>query len=255
MFEKETKALIDALGFEFKGGFLAGGAINSVFTNRAIHDFDLYFKSKEKFIDALNLAYDEGMWCVGLSNRAITFKGPGNGDTYQLMRMDWFETPAAIFDRFDFTCCMAAIDLDSGEMTRHDDFIMDTSRRVLRFNPRTLYPMASALRVLKYQSRGYTIEKSEMTKILATVATSGVSSWDQLADQLGGHYGESVMIDKDKPFTPENISAAIDNAIAAPHIDMPANAEAAEVALFGLSPSVITDAAKSVKNEDFDAIL
>jgi hypothetical protein len=202
-FHSEVAHLKKALKRNFKGCFLAGWAITSLFTNRKIRDYDLYFKNKERFLDALRWTYDAGSWCVAITPRAITFID-NNEIVYQLMSFAWFETAEQIFDRFDFTCCMAAIDLESDALLRHKDFIRDLAKRSLRFNHTTDFPIGSALRVKKYQSRGYTIEDSEFLKVMLACSFKEIKTWDDLKNQIGGQYGEAVVMDTSREFTLEN---------------------------------------------------
>jgi hypothetical protein len=82
------------------------------------------------------------------------------------------------------------------------------SQRFLRFNPGTRYPLASATRVLKYQQRGYTIGKGDMMKIAIAVRGVKIDTWDDLKDQIGGAYGDKVVLgNEDTPFT---LAAAIE---------------------------------------------
>lgn len=193
---------------KFRGAILAGGALTSVFTRQKINDFDLYFKSKEAFEAALETAYDDGMWCVDVSKRSVTF---ASGNTvHQFMHFDFFPTAEDIFSCFDFTCCMAAFDFDEDKFILHDDFLTHCSQRFLRFNPGTRYPLASAVRVLKYQDRGYTIGKGDMTRIAMACRGVKIESWEDLKDQIGGAYGEKIAINADGEFSTEAAIAALD---------------------------------------------
>jgi len=210
-YAEEIKALKSKTGV-LKGCFLAGGAITSMFSGKNIRDYDLYFKNKEAFVDALQAAYDDGWWCLSVTPRAITFI-ENNETIFQLMCFDWFETAQAIFDRFDFTCCMAAIDLETDEFFRHPDFIRDVARRRLQFNHGTAFPLGSAMRVRKYQSRGYAIEDSEYLKILIACSFKKVESWDELKQQIGGQYGEAMMLDTSKEFNLRNAIESLESSL------------------------------------------
>ena len=94
-FEREKQYLLRQMGwFKPSGSILAGGAITSTFTNQQIADFDLYFKSKAAFIEAVRGAYDDGLWCISSSGRAITFSD--NGTIYQMMHFSFFDSAEAI---------------------------------------------------------------------------------------------------------------------------------------------------------------
>jgi hypothetical protein len=191
------------------GAFVAGGAITSIFTAQPVNDVDIYFKSREAFEEAVKDSYDVGDWCVDVSKRAVTFaNGPR---VMQFMHFDFFPNAAAIFDAFDFTCCMGAFDFDADEFVLHDDFMRHCAQRFLRFHPGTRYPLASATRILKYQDRGYTIGKGDILRIVLAARRVKIDSWEDLRDQIGGAYGDKVVLNG------ENQPFSIDAAIAALH--------------------------------------
>ncbi len=200
-FSAEVETLIKGVG-TIKDCFLAGGAITSLFANRKIRDYDLYFKNKEAF-EAVRGMYEDGCWCVAITPRAITFI-ENNATVYQLMSFSWFRTADQIFDKFDFTCVMAAIDLETKEFFRHRDFLRDLAKRKLRFNHRTEFPIGSALRVRKYQDRGYSMDDSEYLKVMLACAFKEIKTWDELKNQIGGQYGGAVVMDTSKDFTLQN---------------------------------------------------
>jgi hypothetical protein len=202
------KNQIRCAGYPFAGAYIAGGALTSVFTGKPINDVDFYFKSRAHFEEAIFQCYEEGFWCVATSKRAVTFK---DGDhTYQLMYFDFFPTAGDIFKAFDFTACMGAVDLDADELILHDDFMKHNSQRFLRFNHGTRYPLASATRVLKYQSRGYTIGKGDILKIALACRGVKIDSWDDLKDQIGGAYGDKVeLAGEEQEFNLENAIASL----------------------------------------------
>lgn len=210
MTQQHTKELekIKAACYHFfpKGAFIAGGALTSVFTGQHINDVDMYFKTKEDFLQAVCHAYDERLWCVAATDRAVTFMGRNN-EVIQLMHFDFFETAEAIFDAFDYTVCMAAYDLDKEEFIFHDDFMKHSAQRFLRFHSGTRYPYGSLMRVLKYQQRGFTIGKGDLLRIGLCCSQVPIESWDDLAAAIGGQYGDKAKIETNEPFS---MQAAID---------------------------------------------
>ncbi|MDX0897469.1 hypothetical protein GOD90_10745 [Sinorhizobium medicae] len=206
---KAEAAKIKQACYPIPGAFAAGGAVTSVFTNRDINDVDVYFKSREAFEFAVAQAYEEGWWCVSSSKRAVTFSDNG-GVPVQFMHFDFFPTAQAIFDAFDFTVVMGALDFDTDEFAFHDDFLKHNSQRFLRFHPGTRYPLASATRVLKYQERGYTIGKGDILKIALASRKVKIDTWEELKDQIGGAYGEKVVLaGEDKEFSLDAAIAAL----------------------------------------------
>lgn len=189
-YKSEKKKLLE-FG-KFAGAICAGGAITSVFTNKPINDIDLYFKSKDDFSNAVESAYDDGLWCVDVSARSVTFVDGGR--VVQFMHFKFFDDVSDIFNSFDFTICMGAYEYSAGEFKLHDDFMRHNSQKFLKFNSGTDFPLASATRVLKYQDRGYTIGKGEVLKIALSCKKIEINSWDDLKNQIGGAYGEKVII-------------------------------------------------------------
>lgn len=190
-----------------EGAFVAGGAVTSVFTGKVINDVDIYFKSREAFEYAVAEAYENGFWCVAATKRAVTFVDHG-GVPIQFMHFDFFPTAQDIFAAFDFTVVMGALDFDTGEFVFHEDFLKHNSQRFLRFHPGTRFPLASATRVLKYQTRGYTIGKGDILKIALASRKVKIDTWEELKDQIGGAYGEKVVLaGEDKEFS---LDAAIE---------------------------------------------
>lgn len=188
--------LVRAKAYPYEQAFVAGGALTSVFTAQPVNDADIYFKSRAAFEKAVFQSYEEGFWCVDASKRAVTFSDNGSY-IYQLMHFDFFPTAESIFAAFDYTINMAALDLDSNEFIFHDDFLKHCSQRFLRFNRGTRYPLASLARVLKYQQRGYTIGKGDILKIALACRGVRLESWDDLKDQIGGAYGNKVVLESE----------------------------------------------------------
>jgi hypothetical protein len=202
------KLQIRAAGYPYKGAYIAGGALTSVFTGKQINDVDFYFKSRRDFKEAIFQSYEESFWCVATSKRAVTFSD--NNRIYQLMYFDFFPTAEDIFKAFDFTACMGAVDLDADELVLHPDFMKHNSQRFLRFNAGRRYPLASATRVLKYQQRGYTIGKGDILKIALACRGVKIETWDDLKDQIGGAYGEKVALSgEEQEFNLENAIASL----------------------------------------------
>lgn len=224
----ELRKIMEAASqFRVPGAFIAGGALTSAFTNSEIKDTDMYFKSKAAFIGAVEAAYDDSMWCLSATDRAVTFAY--HDKIVQLMHFDFFPTAAAVFDAFDFTVCMAAYDLDAEAFAFHEDFMKHAAQRYLRFHNGTRYPFGSLIRVLKYQQRGYTIGKGDLLRIGLCCHQVPINSWEELASAIGGQYGEKVKINEDVPFS---MAAALEVfadgeiVIEAAHEEMPGDADA-----------------------------
>jgi len=198
--DKELAKIMNAADhYEPAGAYIAGGALTASFTGSDIKDVDMYFKSKQFFIDAIELAYDEGMWCLAATDRAVTFAS--HEKIIQLMHFDFFETAEDIFDAFDFTICMAAYDLDEKKFIFHEDFMKHAAQRYLKFHSGTRYPFGSLLRTIKYRERGFSMSKSDLLRITLCCHEVRLETWDDLATAIGGQYGEKVRLDETQPFS------------------------------------------------------
>jgi len=191
-FEFEKKRLYGLLGekvvktLRSHNCYLAGGAITSLFCNREINDFDIYFRNAD---DLVTFIYEHwgSDWIVTSTDKATTIKL--HGKDVQLIHFKYFDDANEIFDTFDFTACMGAFDFAIEEFVLHPDFLRHNSQRVLKFNTNTAFPIVSLLRVAKYQEKGYTISKTEFIKIIMTCMNLKIESYDDLKHQLGGMYG------------------------------------------------------------------
>jgi hypothetical protein len=150
-------------GFTPRGSFIAGGALTSAFSNVPINDVDYYFKSEQAFYEAIEQAYENGWWAVSATDRSVTFAQ--DDMVIQLVYFEYFDTAAAVFDAFDFTCCMGAYDIDAKDFVFHDKFLKHVAQRHLSFHEGTRFPFVSLLRVSKYQQKGYSIGHGDILRI------------------------------------------------------------------------------------------
>ena len=185
-----------------RGCIIAGGAITSMFTNSEVNDYDIYFRSKEDFTKVFQEVYcdwydkykdcEYGLWFRGGIASVVTKKAllMFNGESkIQFIVNDFYETPEQIFEHFDFTVCMGALVMKDEQFIFHNDFMKHNAQKYLSFNPKTLYPLVSALRVSKYNNKGYSISKAQMLRVLLAVNAKNIDSWEKLIDELGGMYG------------------------------------------------------------------
>ena len=208
------------------GCIIAGGAITSVFTNTEINDYDIYFRSKEDFTKIFQeiyhdyydgtLEYNLGFYDVTASvvtkKALLLFHGEAK---IQFIVNDFYQTPEQIFEHFDFSCCMGALTMQDEKFVLHDNFLKHNAQKYLHFNPKTLFPLVSALRVDKYSKKGYSISKAQMLKVLCAVNAKNIDSWDKLIDELGGMYGTKAedIFDTTKPFSLESAMEALENVV------------------------------------------
>ena len=245
MFKSEIDKIKQAIDpdvfqlFKESGVILAGGALTSLFTNREVNDYDLYFRTKEGFCNVLRDMYDlnkdsnTGISTLHVShytNRSILVDQ--YGVNLQFIGMTTYNSIWDIFDSFDFTINMCAFDFKTEELTMHKDFMKHNAQRFLQFNEKTTFPLVSALRVDKYRERGYTISKAQMFRILLACNQKKFESWKDFKNELGGLYGlnPDEVVDESKPFSIEEGMKQI-NKIFIPnkHFELKANPEFSEL--------------------------
>lgn len=202
---------------------LAGGALTSLFTRKDINDFDIYFRGKEGFSNFIRNVYNldecsEDLESHNLivnfaTDRSILCRESTTGNDIQLIAYKMFPDIGNIFDAFDFTINMCAYDFFTGEMWAHKDFLKHCSQRYLSFNSGTDYPIVSALRVQKYVERGYDISKSEMLRILFTIADKKYDSWEKVKSEVVGMYGIPIekVFNENEPFSLKEVVKQLSN--------------------------------------------
>ncbi|MGG0793772.1 hypothetical protein ABE137_07170 [Brevibacillus laterosporus] len=217
-FKFEKSKLYNYLGKELVGelkrtkAYIAGGTITSLFCNRDINDLDVYFRNEESMIDFLESLWDEtDTYVVSLTKKSILLLK--NSLHIQLIHDRVYESPKEIFKAFDFTVCMGCYDFDTDSFILHEDFLRHNAQRQLTFNPDTLYPVVSALRVQKYEDKGYEISKTEFLKIMLSCMKLEINSYDELKNHLGGMYGINLdkVFDETKEFSLEDAIIQISN--------------------------------------------
>lgn len=200
-YEYEKKQIKDALGdlyFLLKDAccVLAGGAITSLFTQKEINDYDIYF-TKQEWLGRIiaEVAGVSDMDYLALYDVKFNFATDRsflcrtNGSDVQFIHYKIHDDIQSIFNSFDFTVNMGAFDFATEEFVFHEDFLHDLARRSLVFNDATDFPIVSLMRAKKYEGKGYNISKAEMLRIAFTCANKNYDSWDTVKSEVGGLYG------------------------------------------------------------------
>lgn len=211
-YQKQIDAVCRMLGDDmFKAlkeadAIIAGGALISAFTHKDINDIDVYFRSKEQMAEAfVRVTENWDSVYLGHTDKSITLKDRETDTIIQFIYFDYFDTPDSIFEAFDFTICMSAIEPKDLSFACSKDFISDIASRTIHFNPGTRFPYISLLRTKKYQERGYKIGRGNLLAIANACAQLPIQNWAQAKYQLGGVYGNEITIaqEEDKPFSPK----------------------------------------------------
>lgn len=153
-------------------GWIAGGAILSIITNQEINDIDLYFKTIDDAYEFYLREIDNGYYCFCETKKSLLLTA-SNTVKLNLVLFDFFESPQAIFDSFDFTVCKAAF--DGTDFYFDDSFWGDVASRRLVYTPSFKFPLSTALRIKKYEKRGYKISRNEFIKIILQITQRNIT--------------------------------------------------------------------------------
>ena len=230
MFEIEKLKIKQLLGTDVYDMFketkcvLAGGAITSLFTNKEINDFDVYFTSKESlsqvFAQAFGVSEDEFLSPYDLIVKFATQRSMLCVDKYGQQKLQFIHykihsSVESIFQSFDFDHVCGAFDFATEEFVLHENFLKSNSQRLMQFNPATDFPITSMMRVQKYKERGYTISKAQMLRIAFTIANKEYASWEDVKSEISGLYGIAPedMFDETKTFSLEEVVLQLDKLV------------------------------------------
>lgn len=213
-FEHQRDAVFKLLGDEMlqalctSRAIIAGGALTSVFSHKEVNDIDVYFRSKEDLLTAFLIATKDwdGVY-LSHTDKSITIHDKDTTTTVQFIYFDYFADAEKVFEVFDYTVCMGAIemgeDLDKSQVVLDPRFLQDIASRTLYFNKGTRFPYISLIRAKKYQERGYKIGKGQLLAIGMACAEKQITNWLTAKHQLGGVYGSEIdiKVKENGPFT------------------------------------------------------
>jgi hypothetical protein len=197
--KREAEILRKLMGPRFESavgahkGFIAGGAVRSVFSSDHVADLDIFFHTREDF-DACIAALGDGEEyspTFTFTDSAATHISTGNeaGDIprmrYQLISAE-FGLPGTIIQKFDFTMCMGAWRPETGEFILDDLFLKHVAQKRLCYNANGVYPICSLWRAAKFIKRGWRLPGIEAIKLALAINNIGIKDYGELKKQLMG---------------------------------------------------------------------
>lgn len=182
---------------------IAGGAITSIFTHNKINDIDIYFRSNKDYFYFCKELIDKCVFNVLCStDNAITFVDKiitrlsieQPKPTLQAICIDYYASPNDIFKSYDFTVNMGAYDFSTDSFVLNDDFIYHNMKRELHFNTSCIFPLDTIFRIDKYVKRGYYISKAEELKLMLSINSLELNSWEDLTNNIRGYYKNNITL-------------------------------------------------------------
>lgn len=205
------KGMIESVN-EKGGFFVAGGFFTSLVTRKEINDVDIYFTNKESLGEFIKFLKDDTHWCTFISEKSLNYVY--NDWKLQLIHYDYYKNLNEIFESYDYTINMCGWDSRTNEIEMDENFLIHNSQRYLHFNPKTKFPLISALRVQKMVGRGYYIPKNQFVKIMLAVSKLDLKSWEDFKNHCGSLYGLNYVTNDiigNREFSLENVFEVVEN--------------------------------------------
>lgn len=152
---------------EGHNGFVAGGAFKDIFEGKQVRDLDMFFKSKEDWIEAVDMFEDDEDYEHYYTNDNVTaFKHKVTGIVVECI-CKVFGEPEEIINNFDFTIAKMAyayvLDPKSSEeeplyegiVYYSDKFFEHLNLKRLVIDDKLLYPIDTFHRLFKYGKKGF----------------------------------------------------------------------------------------------------
>jgi hypothetical protein len=196
--KREAEILRKLMGPRFESaissfnGFIAGGAVRSVFSSDHVADLDVFFDTRTDFDNCI-AALDDGEHSptFTFTDSAATHISNGT-DAADIPRMRYqlicaeFGTPKQIIQKFDFTMCMGAFDVATGEFILDELFLKHVAQKRLCYNSNGVYPICSLWRAAKFIKRGWRLPGIEAIKLALAINNLGMKDYKDLRTQLMG---------------------------------------------------------------------
>lgn len=161
--------IIDSLPKIGGGVFLAGGSLRRVISGITTKDsdFDFFFKSETDCIEFDKKLIESGFVIKYKNDKNTTYER--DGIKVQSIYFQYFDSPQAVIDSFDFTICQLAYDgeyLYAGEYT-----LWDIARKRLVVN-KISFATSTVRRLIKYAKQGFTACSGCISEILKAVVVN-----------------------------------------------------------------------------------
>lgn len=164
-------------------GFVAGGAVTSIFSGMRINDFDVFFPSgKDLSLAMIAAGASEDAEKIIETDSALSVVD--HGKRVQLIKVVC-GTPQQVISGFDFTICQAAYYPQEGFIFG-PEFLLHLAQRRLVFNTSSEYPLCSLYRLQKFIRRGFHFSGIEAIKLGLRIHALKIDNEEDLKKQLMG---------------------------------------------------------------------
>lgn len=194
LYNKVTQGLMSydcnvwAVLLEYKKDIaIAGGSIRAILSKTFIQDMDIYVSD----MDIVSLLIKKFVilkyTVVASTDNAVTLKNTETNKIIQIIKKVLLDVsnPADLLEEFDFTITQAVFYNDT--LYLGETFLEDlASRSLIITNKHLKYPIASLVRVLKYQRYGFIASPLLLVNIALQTHALEINTYAQLKEQLQG---------------------------------------------------------------------
>ncbi len=206
---KKVNDFFESIGlrqiFKDNGLVLAGGFLTRAAKNDFVgeYDLDFYFKDKASIksllidIEIYNdinpyerrfifKKFNSKFECVYKSDNAYTYKIENYKVQFiildELINEDIIDT----LNKFDFSICQIAYDLENEQLVYTDNFKNDIDDNKITYNLNCISPFSSFIRLEKYLARGFYMINVERLKLLLSIQQIQLNTYADVAKHLRG---------------------------------------------------------------------
>lgn len=184
---------------------IAGGAIHSLITGVEVKDIDVYFRSQNECLNALDSVNVKSQSIKFITDRSVTFKYEGR--TVQFIYFNFYYDAHAVFKEYDFSVCMGAYDFKYEQLITHENFYKDIASKKITINKGTNFPLITLNRVIKYSKKGYDFPLESFLELCKGINNFDYNDPDVVDDQTAGFYGLTTT--KRFQYEPEDIDTLV----------------------------------------------
>lgn len=168
-------------------GYIAGGCFKNIFNGQRIKDIDIFFLTKEDFIEACEYYDDNENYVFSYeNNNTKAFKNKETNIRLELI-CSQFGEPLDILSKFDFSITKFAYYKDKSEdeteykCMYHEDFFEHLIAKKLVVEKDIFFPVSTFNRVLRYSRYGYGLCRESKINIINSLQGQNPES---ISDEL-----------------------------------------------------------------------
>jgi hypothetical protein len=137
--------------------FFAGGCVRDLFTDNAVKDYDIFFKSQDSattILDRLRLIKDPIQYQFNFES-AHTYTITIDDVMFQFCKPPYCGSPSEVLSKFDYTNCMAYFDFSDNSLVTTKEFDHAIEHKQIVFNKNAYNPRVAVDRYARFVDAGW----------------------------------------------------------------------------------------------------